>query len=73
MTDDFLADLREEHGYIGYHVVVNRVGTAPLDQCTIRALRPGPKVLAHRLGSSRLHNDVITTVTNNTVYVDVAR
>jgi hypothetical protein len=57
----------------GYHVVVNRVGTAPLDQCTIRAVRPGPKVLAHRLGSSRLHNDVITTVTNNTVYVDVAR
>ncbi len=36
-------------------------------------LGPGPKVLAHRLGSSRLHNDVITTVTNNTVYVDVAR
>ena len=32
----------------------------------------GPNVLAHRLGSSASHNDVITTVTNKTVYVDVA-
>jgi hypothetical protein len=32
----------------------------------------GPNVLAHRLGVPGSHNDVITTVTNNTVYVDVA-
>ena len=56
----------------GYHVVVNRVGTAPLDQCTIQAVRPGQTYSRTDSGVPGSHNDVITTVTNKTVYVDVA-
>ena len=56
----------------GYHVVVNRVGTAPLGQCTIRAVRPGQPYSRTDSGVPGSHNDVITTVTNKTVYVDVA-
>ena len=56
----------------GYHVVVNRVGTAPLDQCTIRAVRSGQTYSRTDSGVPGSHNDVITTVTNKTVYVDVA-
>jgi hypothetical protein len=56
----------------GYQVVVNRVGTAPLDQCTIQAVRPGQIYSRTDSGVPGSHNDVITTVTDKTVYIDVA-
>lgn len=56
----------------GYQVVVNRVGTGPVDQITIRAVRPGQTYSRTDSGVPGSHNDVITTVTNKTVYIDLA-
>jgi hypothetical protein len=55
----------------GYQVIVNRVGTAPLDRCTVNAVRPGQTYSRTDSGVPGAGNDVITTVTNKTVYVDV--
>jgi hypothetical protein len=47
----------------GYHVIVNRMGSAPLDQATVVAVRPGqtyPRT-----------DGAVTGVTGRTVYVDV--
>jgi hypothetical protein len=59
-VDATVSQLRSQ----GFQVIVNRVGTAPLDQCTVSAVRPGQTY-------SRT-DDVVTTVTNKTVYIDVA-
>jgi CMP-2-keto-3-deoxyoctulosonic acid synthetase len=53
----------------GYHVVVNRVGAAPMSQCTITAVRPGQ---THATDDSRGGGTINTTITSRTVYVDVA-
>jgi hypothetical protein len=53
----------------GFQVIVNRVGTAPLDQCTVNAVRPGQTF--SRTDSGVPGDHLVTTVTNNTVYVDV--
>ncbi|MBU9767243.1 hypothetical protein FR943_25855 [Mycobacterium sp. TNTM28] len=46
----------------GYTVIVNRLGTTPLDQASVVAVRPGPNY-------SRA--DTLSAVTRRTVYVDV--
>ncbi|MED5816317.1 hypothetical protein VST63_28495 [Mycolicibacterium sp. 050232] len=46
----------------GYTVIVNRLGSSPLDQASVVAVRPGPNF-------SR--TDVLSAVTQRTVYVDV--
>ncbi len=46
----------------GYTVIVNRVGSSPLDQAAVVAVRPGPNF-------SR--TDTLSAVTQRTVYVDV--
>ena len=56
----------------GYQVVVNRVGTGPLDQCTVNAVRPGQTYSRTDSGVPGAGNDVVTTITNKSVYVDVA-
>jgi hypothetical protein len=56
----------------GYQVVVNRVGTAALDQCTVSAVRPGQTFSRTDSGSPGAGDDVVTTVTGRTVYIDVA-
>lgn len=53
----------------GYHVIVNRTGAAPLSQCTVSAVRPGQ---THATEDSRGSGSINTTVTSQTVYVDVA-
>jgi hypothetical protein len=55
----------------GYKVIVNRVGTAPLDQATVVAVRPGQTYSRTDSGVPGAGNDVVTTVTDKTVYVDV--
>lgn len=55
----------------GYTVIVNRVGTAPLDQASVVAVRPGQTYARTDSGVPGAGNDVHTTVTNKTVYVDV--
>lgn len=56
----------------GYQVIVNRVGTAPLDQCTVSAVRPGQTFSRTDSGAPGAGADIVTTVTSKTVYVDVA-
>jgi hypothetical protein len=52
----------------GYNVIVNRLGTTPLDQATVVAVRPGQ---THETTDSRGGGSIKTTVTSETVYVDV--
>lgn len=52
----------------GYNVIVNRVGGTPLDQATVVAVRPGQ---THETSDSRGGGSIKTTVTSQTVYVDV--
>jgi hypothetical protein len=52
----------------GYNVIVNRIGDAPLDQATVVAVRPGQ---THETTDSRGGGSIKTTVTSQTVYVDV--
>ena len=53
----------------GYHVIVNRVGTTPLEQATVVAVRPGQTY--SRTDSGNPGDSLATTVTSKTVYVDV--
>ena len=67
-VDGTVSQLRSQ----GYQVIVNRVGTAPLDRCTISAVRPGQTFSHTDSGAPGAGNDIVTTVTDRTVYVDVA-
>jgi hypothetical protein len=53
----------------GYNVIVNRIGTTPLDQATVVAVRPGQTY--SRTDSGTPGDSFGTTVTGKTVYVDV--
>ena len=64
-VDDTVRSLESE----GYHVIVNRTGAAPLSQCSVSAVRPGQ---THSTTDSRGGSSLNTTVTSQTVYVDVA-
>lgn len=65
VVDDTVRRLEAE----GYNVIVNRTGAAPLSQCTVSAVRPGQ---THSTNDSRGGSSINTTVTSQTVYVDVA-
>lgn len=51
----------------GYRVIVNRFGDAPLDRCTVTAIRPGRQITQPRTGSG---GDLVQEVLYTTVYVD---
>lgn len=55
----------------GYTVIVNRLGTAPLEQADVVAVRPGQAYSRTDTGVPGAGKDIYTTVTNKTVYVDV--
>jgi hypothetical protein len=55
----------------GFDVVVNKLGTGPLDQCAVSAVRPGQTFARMDSGSPGAMDDIVTTVTAMTVYVDV--
>jgi hypothetical protein len=55
----------------GYTVIVDRVGTVPLDKATVVAVRPGQTYSRTDAGVPGAGNDISTTVTNKTVYLDV--
>ena len=67
-VDGTVSQLRSQ----GYQVIVNRVGTAPFDRCTISAVRPGQTFSHTDSGAPGAGKDIVTTVTDRTVYVDVA-
>lgn len=56
----------------GFDVIVNKVGTAPLEQCVVSAVRPGQTFSRMDSGAPGAMDDIVTTVTAMTVYVDVA-
>jgi hypothetical protein len=55
----------------GFQVIVSRVDSAAVDQCTLNAVRPGQTFLRTDSGAPGADDDLVTTVTNKTVYVDV--
>jgi hypothetical protein len=55
----------------GLHVIVNKVGAAPLDQCVVNSVRPGQTFERMDSGAPGAMNDIVTTVTAKTVYVDL--
>ncbi|HJT96460.1 MAG TPA: hypothetical protein VJ777_31665 [Mycobacterium sp.] len=63
-AQDTISQLEQQ----GYNVIVNRIGDTPLDQATVVAVRPGQ---THETTDSRGGGSIKTTVTSQTVYVDV--
>ncbi len=55
----------------GYHVILNKIGNGPLDQCQIKSVRPGQTFTRMDSGVPGAMDDVVTTVTARTVYIDV--
>jgi hypothetical protein len=55
----------------GFQVIVSRVDSAATDQCTLSAVRPGQTFSRTDSGVPGAGDDLVTTVTNKTVYVDV--
>jgi hypothetical protein len=53
----------------GYNVIVNRIGTTPLEQATVVSMRPGQTY--SRTDSGTRGHSFGTTITGKTVYVDV--
>jgi hypothetical protein len=66
-VDATISQLRAQ----GFQVIVNRVGTAPADRCTLSAVRPGQMFSRTDSGVPGAQDDLVTTVTNKIVYVDV--
>jgi hypothetical protein len=56
----------------GYHVILNKTGTGPLDQCVVHSVRPGQTFERNDSGAPGAGSDIVTTVTAKTVYLDVA-
>jgi len=55
----------------GFHVIVNRIGSAPLDEATVVAIREGQTYARTDSGVAGAGEDAVTTITGKTVYVDV--
>ncbi len=55
----------------GFHVILNKTGTAPLDSCVANGVRPGPTFARVDSGAPGAGSSIVTTVTSKTVYVDV--
>jgi hypothetical protein len=68
-VDATINQLREQ----GFEVIVNRSGSAPQEQCTVNAVRPGQTFSRSDTGSGLPGSafDIVTTVTGKTVYVDL--
>ena len=56
----------------GYTVIVNKVGAAPADQCTVAAVRAGQTDSRSDSGTPGAQDDIHTTFTVKTVFVDLA-
>ena len=56
----------------GYTVIVNKVGAASVNRCTVSAVRPGQTYSRTDSGTPGAQDDVHTIVTGKTVFVDLA-
>ena len=66
-VDDTISQLQAQ----GFQVIVSRVDTATVNQCTVSAVRPGQTFTRTDSGVPGARGDLVTSVTNRTVYVDV--
>ena len=55
----------------GFQVILNKTGTAPLDNCAVKDVRPGQTFARTDSGAPGAGSSIVTTVTAKTVYVDV--
>ena len=55
----------------GFQVIVSRVESAAVDQCTLHVVRPGQTFTRTDSGVPGAQDDPVTTVINKTVYVDL--
>lgn len=55
----------------GFHVILNKTGTTPLDGCVAKSVRPGQTFTRMDSGAPGAGSSVVATVTAKTVYVDV--
>jgi hypothetical protein len=67
-VDATISQLRAQ----GFNVIVSRVDSAAVGQCALTAVRPGQTFSRTDSGAPGADDDLVTTVTNKTVYVDVA-
>ena len=67
-VDATIGQLRKE----GFKVIVNRVGTASVEQCTVSTVRPGQTFSRTDSGVPGAGDDLVATVTSKTVYVDLS-
>ena len=66
-VDATISQLRAQ----GFEVIVSRVDSNAVDQCTLNAVRPGQTFSRTDSGVPGAQDDLVTSVTNKTVYVDV--
>jgi hypothetical protein len=66
-VDDTISQLQAQ----GFNVLVSRVDSVAVDRCTLNAVRPGQTFSRTDSGVPGADGDLVTTVTNKTVYVDV--
>ena len=53
----------------GYRVILSKVGAAPLDRCTVTAIRPGQQITEPRTSSG---GNLVQQVLFTTMYVDAS-
>ena len=56
----------------GFHVILNKTGTGPLDQCVVHSVRRGQTFARTDSGAPGAGSGIVTTVEDKTVYLDVA-
>ena len=66
-VDDTVSQLQAQ----GFNVIVSRVNSDAVNQCTLNAVRPGQTFSRTDSGVPGAQDDLVTTVTNKTVNVDV--
>lgn len=53
----------------GYKVIVNKTGSAPLERCTLRAVRPGRNITEY---GKDVRERTVERIVSKTIYVDVS-
>jgi hypothetical protein len=55
----------------GFHVILNKTGAGPLDQCVTSGVHHGPTFAREDSGAPGAGSSIVETITSKTVYVDV--
>lgn len=55
----------------GYHVVIDRVGSAPIDQCIVTSVRNPQEVTQRIAVGDRRDRDVVTVVVSRSITVSL--